>query len=85
TGLLMEDGNPVGGKWNYDAENRKPAKRDLAMPRPLSFAPDAITQAVLALVARQFGAHPGTLDGFDFAVTAADAARQQAHFLDYAL
>ncbi|MFY0022514.1 cryptochrome/photolyase family protein, partial [Acinetobacter baumannii] len=47
TGLLMEDGNPVGGKWNYDAENRKPAKRDLAMPRPLSFAPDAITQAVL--------------------------------------
>jgi deoxyribodipyrimidine photolyase-related protein len=85
TGLLMDGARPVGGKWNFDHDNRKPAKRDLMMPRPLSFAPDKETQALLTLVGERFGDHAGTLDGFDFAVTRADALRQQAAFLDHAL
>ncbi|VVT25020.1 (6-4) photolyase [Sphingomonas sp. EC-HK361] len=84
TGLLMDGDEPVGGRWNFDAENRKPAQADLLMPRPLSFAPDDMTRDVLALVARRFGDHPGTLDGFDFAVTRADALKQQRHFLTHA-
>ena len=86
TGLLMDAGKPVGGQWNYDRENRKPASRDLMMPRPLSFAPDAITREVIALVKRRFGHHPGKLDDdFAYAVTAGDAERQAAHFLRHAL
>lgn len=85
TGLLMDGDQPEGGQWNFDADNRKPAQRDLMMPRPLRFAPDAETEAVLALVAARFGDHPGRLAGFDFAVTRADALRQQAHFLRHAL
>ena len=85
TGLLMDGDKPVGGAWNFDSENRKPAPRDPAMPRPLSFPPDAITQAVIALVAARFSDHPGSIDGFDFAVTRADALAQQAHFLHHAL
>ena len=30
--LLTEDGQPVGGKWSYDAENRKKLPRKLAIP-----------------------------------------------------
>lgn len=85
TGLLMDGDKPVGGAWNFDSENRKPAPRDPAMPRPLSFPPDAITQAVIALVTARFSDHPGSIDGFDFAVTRADALAQQAHFLHHAL
>ncbi|VXC54570.1 (6-4) photolyase [Sphingomonas sp. T1] len=85
TGLLMDGEKPEGGEWNYDAENRKPAKADLLMPRPLSFAPDAITTAVLAMVAARFGEHPGSLDAFDFATTRDDALKQQRHFLKHAL
>ncbi|TKD53180.1 cryptochrome/photolyase family protein [Sphingomonas baiyangensis] len=86
TGLLMDGDKPAGGKWNYDAENRKPPPaRDLTIPRPLSFAPDDCTQDVLALVAGRFGNHVGRIEGFDFAVTAADAMRQRGHFLRYAL
>lgn len=85
TGLLMEGDKPAGGQWNYDTDNRKPARRDLTISRPLSFAPDAITQDVIALVERHFPDHPGTLDGFSFAVTRDDAQRQQAHFLDHVL
>ena len=85
TGLLMDGDEPEGSRWNFDKENRKPARADLLMPRPLSFAPDAVTQAVLALVEARFADHPGSLDGFDWAVTAADAERQADAFVANAL
>ncbi|AJR24670.1 MULTISPECIES: cryptochrome/photolyase family protein [Sphingobium] len=87
TGLLLtEEGEPEGGQWNFDAENRKPPpRRDLLMPQPLRFRPDPITQDVLALVAARFSDHIGSLDHFHFAVTHEDAQRQQDHFLDQAL
>ena len=85
TGLLMDGVKPEGGEWNYDKENRKPAKDGATVPVPPSFAPDAITQDVLALVAARFAEHVGSLDNFDFAVTATDAAAAQAAFLQNAL
>jgi deoxyribodipyrimidine photolyase-related protein len=81
TGLLIDDGKPTGGRWNFDKENRKPATADLLMPRPIAFRPDEITGEVMALVERRFGNNPGSLEGFDYAVTAADAERQAASFL----
>ncbi len=85
TGLLMDGDKPVGGAWNYDKENRKPAMRDLLMPKLPHFAPDAITQQVLALVALRFADHVGSLDEFGIAVTRDQALAAQAHFLAHAL
>jgi deoxyribodipyrimidine photolyase-related protein len=85
TGLLMTAGKPEGGRWNFDKDNRRPAERDLLMPRPLSFAPDSVTRDVIALVEARFAGNPGSLAGFDYAVTAADAERQAASFLTNAL
>jgi deoxyribodipyrimidine photolyase-related protein len=85
TGLLMNGDRPEGGKWNYDAENRKPAKRDLMMPRPLHFEPDAITRDVIDMVKVRFAGNMGRTEKFGFAVTRAEALKQQKHFLDHAL
>jgi deoxyribodipyrimidine photolyase-related protein len=85
TGLLMDGDEPEGGQWNYDAENRKPAGASLFMPDVLRFAPDPITQEVLALIEQRFGNHFGDLQPFWFAVTRADAERAFAHFLKAAL
>lgn len=85
TGLLMDDGKPAGGRWNFDKDNRKPAQADLLMPRPLGFTPDAITRDVIAMVEDRFSDHPGDLDSFNYAVTAADAERQAASFFANAL
>lgn len=87
TGLLLdEEGQPEGGQWNYDAENRKPApQRDLLMPQPIRFRPTAITKDVLAMVADRFADHVGSLNHFHFAVARDDALRQQRRFLDEAL
>jgi deoxyribodipyrimidine photolyase-related protein len=72
SGLLMEGGKPIGGKFSYDQENRKPYRGQVAVPQRPGYAPDAITTEVLDLVARQFPDHFGTLDGFDLPVTAKD-------------
>ena len=85
TGLLMDGTEPEGGKWNYDSENRKPAKADLFMPSPKRFEPDETTQNVLDLVSSRFGNHFGDLEPFWFAVTAEQANASLDHFLDVAL
>ncbi len=82
TGLLMDGGKPAGGKWNFDADNRKPAKPDLLMPEPLRFDPDETTQDVLALVADRFDDHFGDLHPFWFAVTSAQAEAALDHFIE---
>ncbi len=85
TGLLMDHDRPEGGRWNFDAENRKPADRDLFMPRPDRFKPDAVTKEVIALVAGRFADHFGDLDGFGWAVTREDALAALDAFVEKAL
>jgi deoxyribodipyrimidine photolyase-related protein len=85
TGLLMDGDTPIGGAWNFDAENRKPAKADLFMPQPLRFEPDAMTREVLAMTAARFDNHFGDLEPFWFAVRRADAQKAAAHFIHAAL
>ncbi|RXV60736.1 cryptochrome/photolyase family protein [Roseovarius sp. A46] len=80
TGFLMEDGKPAAGKWNFDHDNRKPARVDMLRARPMRFAPDAITKEVLDLVADRFGGNFGDLRPFWFGVTAAQAKRALDHF-----
>ena len=54
TGLLMEGDKPIGGQWNFDADNRAAYKGEVPVPTPLSFARDAIDAEVLALVSTHF-------------------------------
>ncbi len=85
TGLLMEGDKPVGEKWNYDHENRKSPPKSAQFAPPLRFAPDAITQEVLDLVATRFPDNFGTLDPFWFATTPEDARAQLDHWVAHNL
>ena len=69
TGLLMEGEKPIGGQWNFDKENRKPASRDLLMPSCQRVEPDGMTKEVIELVNTVFADHFGTLESFWFGVT----------------
>ena len=75
TGILMDGKAPVGGQWNFDADNRASfgAKGPGAVPPPTRFAPDATTQAVIALVNTRFASHPGSVAEFGWPVTRAQA------------
>ncbi|MDT8854409.1 cryptochrome/photolyase family protein [Paracoccaceae bacterium Fryx2] len=81
TGILMAGTQPEGGQWNFDPENRKALPRGLRPPPRRRFAPDAITRAVLDLVAARFGDHFGDLEPFGWAVTRADALQALDHFI----
>ncbi|KPF53888.1 deoxyribodipyrimidine photolyase [Novosphingobium sp. AAP1] len=81
TGLLMDGDKPAGGKWNFDAENRGGPDAECRPPAVSHFAPDAITQEVIALVEARFAGHFGSLDHFAWPVTAAQAAHAFDRFL----
>lgn len=82
-GILMDGAQPLGGRWNFDGENRLgfSASGPPAHDPPLAFPPDAITRQVLALVERAFPDHPGRLDGFDWPLTPAEAHAALADFI----
>ncbi|WP_445000528.1 cryptochrome/photolyase family protein [Halomonas mongoliensis] len=85
TGLLMEDGAPAGGKWNYDQDNREPLPDALEIPAAPRHGLDATTEAVMALVEEHFGDHFGSLAGFHWPVTRRQALVDLRHFLAHLL
>lgn len=87
TGILMQDGQPAGGKWNYDSANRQHFDRHGPpwAPPALSFAPDDTTRAVVQLVKREFANHPGDVDSFDWPVTPAQAQQLLEDFIEHRL
>ncbi len=86
TGLLMTpDNEPEGGRWNFDAENRKRLPAGIAVPAPMRFTPDATTGAVIDLVRRRFTTGFGEIDGFNFPVTVTDAEAALADFIAHRL
>lgn len=87
-GVLMTDGGePVGGQWNFDHDNRQkfgksgPGK----VPPVPSFAPDAITREVIVMVQSRFPDHPGSADAFDLPVTREQALVALQDFVDHRL
>ncbi|MFK7739385.1 MAG: cryptochrome/photolyase family protein [Planctomycetota bacterium] len=82
TGVLMEDGKPIGGKYSFDADNRKAWRGEPPAPAVPTFAPDAVTKEVCALVERIFSDHPGTLRAEHLPATRDDAERLWSWALD---
>lgn len=81
TGWLMDGDQPLGGRWNYDSENRKKLPRGMTLPRRLRLEPDELTRQVMKLVEREFPSHFGELDSFGWAVTREDALAALEHFV----
>jgi len=85
TGILLDDGQPVGGTWNYDAENRKGLTRGVRPPERLRTPPDAVAVEAIADVERLFPEHFGTTGAFGWPTTAEQAERVLADFLTQVL
>lgn len=83
--LLDEDGAPVGGKWNYDAQNRKGWRNQVALPERMAAEVDGITQEVIDLVNTAFPDNPGDLQQFYLGVTAQQAQARFDWFVDSGL
>ncbi|NBX60859.1 MAG: cryptochrome/photolyase family protein [Betaproteobacteria bacterium] len=85
--ILMDGKLPIGGQWNFDADNRGSFGKagPGALPAPTRFEPDATTLAVMALVNQRFAQHPGSLEHFGWPVTRDQALQVLADFVQYRL
>ena len=80
--ILMDGDQPVGGKWNFDIENRKSPNSNFDVPETFSSEPDKVTLDVMKLVEDKFSDHMGVLSGFRFAVNATQAKLALTQFID---
>ena len=85
--LIDHDGNPEGGQWNFDRDNRKPfpKKGPGLIPPPELFEPDEITKAVLSEVEERYADHPGSLANFQWPVTREQALHALKGFVEHRL
>ncbi|MDI1466124.1 cryptochrome/photolyase family protein [Catellatospora sp. KI3] len=89
-GLLMDGGEPVGGRWNLDADNRQPPPRSghLDVPPPPMPVEDEIDEEVRADLDRweRDGVEFVGRDGPRlFPATRAEAVARLRHFVDHRL
>jgi deoxyribodipyrimidine photolyase-related protein len=86
-GILMADGQPVGGQWNFDADNRHSFGRQGPglVPRAVGFPADTLTREAIADVQRCLPDNPGRVDDFDWPVTPEQAEQALQDFIDHRL
>jgi deoxyribodipyrimidine photolyase-related protein len=86
--VLMDGGEPVGRRWNYDEDNREPPPRKqktLGLPKPYQPREDDVDDEVRRDLDRM-GLDTVGVDGPRlFAVTPAEAKRALARFIEHRL
>ena len=84
-GVLMDDGAPVGGQWNYDADNRKAWPG--TPPEPPDFRPthdhSTLWQSLAAAGVKSFGAPQA--GAFRWPINRAEALAQLDAFLSHVM
>ena len=85
--LVTDDGDPVGGEWNFDDDNQESFGADGPgmIPEGPAFGRDTLTEEVLALVRTDFADAPGALDDFRWPVTPAQAETALEDFIEHRL
>ena len=87
TGYLMSGGEPEGGEWTFDKDNREPLRGDPKVKRPYRPRIDAITAEVISLVNTRYADAPGELTerSFVWPVSHEQATRALDDFIQHRL
>jgi deoxyribodipyrimidine photolyase-related protein len=67
--LVEENGQPVGGKWSFDSENRKKIGKNVALPAAYTPEENEFVQEAKGYVQRNFMSHYGSCDSFQYPTT----------------
>jgi deoxyribodipyrimidine photolyase-related protein len=79
--VLMDGQKPVGGKWSYDAENRKKLSENLILPRVKDFGENKYVLDAKKYVKKQYKPNPGSTNNFFFPTIHKDAETWLNDFL----
>ncbi|MCS6975092.1 MAG: cryptochrome/photolyase family protein [Cyclobacteriaceae bacterium] len=79
--ILLENGKPSGGSWTFDSENRKALPKEILIPEIYRLHYSDFVKEAETHVNKTFPNNPGQTEGFNYAITFADAQRQLDDFL----
>lgn len=80
--LVDAAGNPIGGQWSFDEDNRKPLPKDHVCPPLPKPSRTPIEQEVIDLVNREFPDHPGVAIDFWLTTDREGARKWARNFFD---
>jgi len=80
--LLDDQGQPTGGRWSFDADNRKRLPKDVMPPAIDWPAPNEHVSDVVEIVAHEFADHPGNASDFRWPTTRQQALTWLDHFVE---
>ncbi len=79
--MLAADGEPHGGKWSFDQDNRKRVPAGLSIPKVRAPDHSQYLKDAISSVKDDFPDNPGELGPFNWAVTRVDARKMLEQFL----
>jgi deoxyribodipyrimidine photolyase-related protein len=83
--LLNDDGQPLGGSWSYDSENREPLPKDFAgLKKPKAISSMEVEKAII-WVNKNFSGNYGNTDYYIWPINHEQAEKQFDNFLKYKL
>lgn len=80
--LLDHEGKPLGGKWSFDAENRKKVPKDTTIPIYTTPPANAWVSEAQDYVTHHFNRHYGKLDPFYYPTTHQEAEAHLQQFIE---
>ena len=79
--LMKKDGNPEGGKWSFDEDNRKKLPKNINIPKFPSMNETKHTKNLKPIIEKMFKDHPGNTQKFWFATEHSDVIKLFNFFL----
>ena len=67
--LMIDDSEPLHGKWSFDEDNRKKLPKGITIPYQPQHQWTDHTKEVITVINKYFGKHPGSTDNFLWATT----------------
>jgi deoxyribodipyrimidine photolyase-related protein len=80
--ILIDDNKPVGGKWSFDAENRKRLPKDHTLPTFKLYGSNEYVEEARHYVQKNFPNNPGLDTEFCWATSHAEAEAWLEEFLE---
>ena len=85
-GILLEDGEkPIGGKWSFDAENRKRIPKGTKIPEIAFPLPNKFVEEAIEYVDQHFSDNYGNSKPFNYPITFEDAENHLYNFINQRL
>ena len=79
--LIKRDGNPEGGKWSFDDENRNKLPKNILIPKFPKIKETSHTKKLKPIIEKFFKDHPGSTKNFWFATEYEDVIKLLNFFI----